>query len=271
MEVSYHITELCNLNCNSCWHFIPISTIKDHYTFDKIMYEMDLLSKHENIINRFNIMGGEPLIHPDIIPIIYYVRKSLPNTKIGISTNGVNHAIFENKRFIEALKHNNIEIRITQYPYNDKTSVDNYYRIYEILNENNIKYEIVSIIDKNYKFLIQPFRKNITNDINLNKWCKTFHYCTMYRDNKLWICHVAAYVDFIQRRFPDADWIKSDENSFIDISKECTDEEILNSMSKLALVCEHCVELHRGWNSNDPSEITNWKPSTCSKDEWIRE
>lgn len=270
MEVDYHITEICNLNCVGCFHYIPISNIKKHYNIEKIKYELKLLARHSKIVHNLVLMGGEPTIHPDIVPILYYAREIFPNTTLTLATNAAYSAIFDEKSFIRAIKYNNIIVRITQYPFS-KNSTEIYKNVYDKLNNANIQIETVSVVDSNYHFLKQSFHKNLINDITENKHCKTFHYCTTLKDTKLYICNFAAYIDSLTDKFTDVDWIETDNTEYVDLTENYTDDEILNRMSKLSLVCTHCVELNRGWSSNNPEEITTWYQSEQKKEEWIKE
>lgn len=270
MEIDYHITEICNLNCVGCFHYIPISNIKKHYNIEKIKYELKLLAKHAKIVDNLVLMGGEPTLHPDVVPILYYAREIFPNTKLTIATNGAYFSIFDEKSFIRAIQYNNIVVRITQYPFSENAQ-NIYEQIYEKLHTFNIETETVSVVDTNYHFLKQSFHKNLINDITQSKYCKTFHYCTTLKDAKLFVCNFAAYIDSLTDKFPEIDWIKTDSNSYVDLTENYTDEQILERMSKLSLVCTHCVELNRGWSSNNPGEITTWHISEQKKEECIKE
>lgn len=270
MEISYHITEICNLNCVSCLHFIPISNNKKHRNLEVIKHELDLLSKHKNIVNIFNIMGGEPTLHPQINEILFYARKVFPQTKIGLATNGVNTKIFYNIDFLNAIKNNNIIVRMTEYNYTENAR-NNYDKIYTVLDANNIQYEGNGSLEMHKKFLKQPFSKELHNNITNDWMCKSFHYCTMLKDNKLYVCHFAAYIDSLLDKFPEIDWIKIDENAYVDLEQNVTDDYIANKLCKKSIICEHCVDLNRWWFTDNPEDYTEWKHSELKKEEWIKE
>ena len=272
MEVSIHITEQCNLNCKSCFHMIPITNEPYHwYIGSYIRPQLLLLSRHKNIVDSLVLMGGEPTLHPYFISILYITREIFPDIPIYLATNGSVVGVFENNALIKALIYNNILVRVTEYPYSDKAK-ENYEKLYNIFKTNKVQYEINAKIDENYHFLIQPFRKEINNDITKRTYCKTHHYCTMLKDDKLWVCHLAAYVSSLKSKFPELDWINVDDGAWVDLKDDnLTDEMILEKMSSLSTICTHCVELHRSWSSDDPHEITNWARSEGRKEEWVRE
>ena len=78
----------CNLNCKCCNHFSPIATpfflkLED---FEKDMARIAVLT--EGNIGRIWLIGGEPLLHPDIVAFLYSARKFFPDTHITLDTNG---------------------------------------------------------------------------------------------------------------------------------------------------------------------------------------
>ena len=84
-ELSYlelHLTDHCNLNCKGCGHFSPLAS--PHYA-DFQQYEEDLrrLRQLFRNIRRIRLMGGEPLLRPEVL------RKGMEIFKENtITTNG---------------------------------------------------------------------------------------------------------------------------------------------------------------------------------------
>lgn len=77
------VTDKCNTYCRGCYR---INGMQGHKTLEQIKDEITLLKKWRNCDN-ISIAGGEPLIHPDIIEIIAYI-KSLKMKPL-ILTNGI--------------------------------------------------------------------------------------------------------------------------------------------------------------------------------------
>ncbi len=267
MTVSVHVTECCNLNCASCFHMIPLSDGINYYIENYIRPQLQLLAKHENIVDELVIMGGEPTTHPDIISILYVFREHFPNTKITLATNGTLLSVFNNIFFIKALQRTDINVSLTEYPFVPNYEY-HYKLIHDILDQNNIKYTY-NFTDK---FLVQPFHKELHNNIHDAVWCKAFHYCTMLKDDKLYKCHLCAYVDFLLNRFPEIDWIKPSSDDYVDLNDDSlSDDAILNKLAQLSPICEHCIELNRDWFTDNPDEMKSWTRSKLNKNEWIKE
>ena len=72
----YEIVHHCNLNCRGCDQCAPIA---DEEYVDLKQFENDLIKikNHFHKIYSFAIMGGEPLLHPELNKILKIARKTL--------------------------------------------------------------------------------------------------------------------------------------------------------------------------------------------------
>lgn len=95
-EVTIFVTNKCNLKCKSCFLY-GVSNDNGTYDFDKSKDHLNY-SDFVNIVDQvtkiskgctFFIMGGEPLLHKDIIRMIQYIKSKSPNSFIDINTNGI--------------------------------------------------------------------------------------------------------------------------------------------------------------------------------------
>ena len=82
-----NLVEHCNLNCKYCDHFAPLAEEKytDIKSLEKDLKRMSSLLN----INSVGLMGGEPLLHPNLVEILKMSRAVLKNTKLTIFTNGI--------------------------------------------------------------------------------------------------------------------------------------------------------------------------------------
>lgn len=77
----------CNLRCTACDHAAPLlpeSFVSPHLLKD----DLEILSQHLRA-GEFRIVGGEPLLHPDLGGLIEVVRRSNISSRITLVTNGV--------------------------------------------------------------------------------------------------------------------------------------------------------------------------------------
>ena len=86
-EVS--LCEHCNLNCQSCNHFSPLAEKKyiDVNELDKDLCRLVELFGED--IGRVVLMGGEPLLHPNLEAVMQVFRKHIKKSTIYFISNGL--------------------------------------------------------------------------------------------------------------------------------------------------------------------------------------
>lgn len=68
------VTEHCNLNCKSCGSFAPLAD-EEYIDIDELDRDLRRLSElSDGEVHHINILGGEPLLHPEIARIVEMVR-----------------------------------------------------------------------------------------------------------------------------------------------------------------------------------------------------
>ncbi len=82
-----NVVNHCNLSCRGCAHASP-TIKKDVMDIQKLEEDLTLLSTFFRS-KKLTILGGEPLLHPDLETIIKKARKTNIAEKIQIVTNGV--------------------------------------------------------------------------------------------------------------------------------------------------------------------------------------
>lgn len=64
------ITDICNIHCEGCYR----QTLTGHKPLDQVKEELRFFKRWRNPDN-VSIAGGEPLIHPDILDIVAYIKE----------------------------------------------------------------------------------------------------------------------------------------------------------------------------------------------------
>ncbi|WP_145949539.1 radical SAM protein [Paenibacillus sp. Y412MC10] len=82
-----NIVHQCNLSCRGCSHLSPVAD-KMFISPDIVYRDLSLLSKYYTAKN-VRLLGGEPLLHRDLLQVIDAVRASTITNCIRILTNGV--------------------------------------------------------------------------------------------------------------------------------------------------------------------------------------
>ena len=185
-----HITDHCNIDCMGCAHY---STLAPKFFLDIETFENDVteLTKKFNY-KMMNILGGEPLLHPEIEKFFYSARRICPNMQINLFTNGILLPTKKDK-FWDALRENDIQLVISRYPVN-KDKIDKYLNL---IKEKKCKLYFI------YDGMTFYLRKKRIADSDKNV---TFEYCDakishqLYK-GMLYPCQPIAYGRFYNAYF----------------------------------------------------------------------
>lgn len=251
----YDIISTCNLNCEGCTHYAPIGDNEDVLSIEKADIELKLLS---NIIsdhcNTINIMGGEPLLNPNIIEILSLTRKYFPKTEIQIVTNGILLADME-PDFWQACNELSVGIALTVYPI--KIRLD---KITSCANEYKVPYSLYRNGKYFYHFLLDEFGKQDINDSYIKCNLKNF---PLYHDGKLYPCTIAGCV-YKLNNYYNVNFEVS-ENDCLCIDAETTLEDVYEFLGKPVSFCKYCMVSQ--WY--DDNNRFKWTESKKDKHEWI--
>lgn len=243
-----HLTDHCNLNCRACNHFCPIS---EEIYWDVNQFETNLkILESKFSIQKLRLLGGEPLLHPEIIKFITISRTTLPNTDIRIVSNG---ALIKSMKsdFWEACKKYNITIDISKYPPLN----ENFDNITKCVTDNHCKVGFINPISKFWISLNQDGSSNAK---------ETFENCTAFRDcvtlykNKIYKCPIGAYIYKYNKYYNE----QIAEENGIDIENHSA-EEILNYLNTPMPTCSFCEMPSEKW------QLCDWAVSKKEKEEWF--
>ncbi len=248
----------CNLKCKNCSAFAPIA--KEGY-LDARRYESDLRTLYkiigDNII-QIHLLGGEPLLHPQVKEIAKVTREVFKEARIDITTNGLLVKKMPNE-FWETMLEYNISLKYTRYPigldYDEliKFVEDKGIFIFSASGKNEIK-----------SFRKIPLSLRGTNNINQSFLACPYSHCTQLSDGKLFNCPMAAY-SFILNEQMEKEGLKGrfklNKKDYIDIREGTTKDEIFDFIGRPIPFCRHCNTLKI---QNEP-----WSYSSKKASEWL--
>lgn len=135
--VEFYITNVCDLNCTDCNRF-------NNYAFKGHRFWDDVKEKYNNwstmlSIGTIGIIGGEPLLNPDLFKWIDGIVKLWPESSIIIVTNGtrLNHTP---NLYKEILKYKG-KVKLEVSHHNSETW-DNAFKNLELFLEKDAKKEV---------------------------------------------------------------------------------------------------------------------------------
>lgn len=256
LRFEVHITDHCNLNCKGCYHFSPLSedvflTIEEYETDIK-----QLAKLCDGKASSISILGGEPLLHEQIIDFFQISRSYFKDCRIKLLTNGI---LLEHmgENFWEACVEYNISIFCTKYP----VLVD-YNYIEKKASEYQLNIFYHNDIGVGEKTLIKyPFDLSGSQPIQWNyEHCTRSNRCLTLKHGKLFTCPMAAHAHIAKSYF-NLD-IELSELDSIDIYHVKNYEEIAVFFTKPIPFCKYC-------NLKIRPEQLEWAVSKKNKCEWF--
>ncbi len=261
LRFEVHIVEHCNLNCKQCSHFSPLA--EESY-IDLGEYERDMRRLSDLFDGRMStvqLLGGEPLLHPEINEIMRITRETFPIGRIRVVTNGILLPSMSDE-FWEKCREYQVEISVSPYPINfDYKKWGNI-----IEKEKGVSYT-PEAFERGRMFKLYPIRtqrepgndnarRNYFNCVSANSNCIALNSGRMYT------CCTAANISHLKKHF-NLDLPGSELNG-VDIYAVKDGAELLEKLAKPVPLCEYCDVVNVGkYISSD------WGVSKKDRYEWL--
>ncbi len=248
-NLGYFCTPLvwhCNLNCRYCDHFSPISE-KKFFNINQLKKDFKEIKKHFNI-QSIGLMGGEPLLHPDISDILKMTRKIFPDTYLMLFTNGI-LLNKQDENFWNVCAENKIIVRITRYPINI-----NEQSVLQKAFNHKVRIEWEGVQNSKYKTM-----HKIALDIEGKQNAKIMYndcwhrkICCYFEDGKFYRCPTSGNISHFNKYFKKN--LELTVNDYLDIYKIKNKEQINKFFSSYADFCRYC-NIHEE-KGNLPFEVS---------------
>ena len=256
-KIDVHITDHCNLNCRGCTHFSPLA---EPFYLNLDNFKADIMrvsALTQAKLGFLFLLGGEPLLHPDLDKFFPIARKAFPNdTRIVIITNAILLPQAPDS-FWEACRDNRVEIWISDY----KLKID-----YKSINEKAKSYGVFcgytsTATDEEGKKTWGFWKLDLEGK---QYWVDSFSHCAVkncvtLKKGKLYTCPTLAHIEHFNKFFKVN--LEVTPYDYVDIYKIDSHEAILKSMVKPVPFCRHCKT----------REYTScyWEPTKKDINEWI--
>lgn len=253
-HLEIQVAEHCNLNCASCTHFSPLAEPK---FIDKDFFYEQLVAANaifKGNCKSLKIMGGEPLLHPEIEHLLSLARKAMPNIKLTLQTNGILLTSLADS-FWETCHENNILIRVTRYPVKlDTDQIDIKARQFAVelkYHPSNSSIKSFNLYPMNLKG-DQPPQENYEN-------CKMKMRYVLIKDGRLYPCPIAGNAEHFNNAFDNQ--LSCNENDSIPLCDIENFVEYEEFARKAIPFCKYCMPTQYrrdvGW-SHSKKSITEW-------------
>jgi organic radical activating enzyme len=217
-QVALFVTHRCTLKCKLCGNYSPYYIPPPHFSYDYLSKTIRGIFDIFDEIEKFNINGGEPLLHPQLPEIVDFL--SLFINKINILEITTNGTIIPSDRLLKNLTFSNkVDILVDNYGPELSTNVN---RIDEAFNNFNIRHRIrtyyganahcggwVNLLDLTKKHDTDKDIENIFSKCYINSKLR----CMPVIDGKAYVCPT-------YKRCKDLDLISDNPDEYIDILSE---------------------------------------------------
>jgi MoaA/NifB/PqqE/SkfB family radical SAM enzyme len=182
-----------------------------------------------------HLLGGEPLLHPDVEKFFPIARAAFPRSRIMLISNGV-LLDKQGDKFWDAMHESRIELSLTVYPGMEQ-------RFKEALAEGERRNVTVSSYnDANVIKTLDHYPLDLEGRqdpvSNFGK-CDQAGRCINLRNGRMYPCVSAAYVSFFNAYFNQS--LPITEKDYIDIYKAESAGEISEFLSRPIPFCRFCA------------------------------
>ncbi len=251
----FHLVEHCNLNCIGCTHFSPLAE-PEFLSVEEFERDIKRLSELTHKTARFiHLLGGEPLLHPDVNAFLRIARSYFPDTKIAVVSNGLLVPQMPTA-FWETCREQNIVLAVTEYPIHfDYAAVRkkaaNEQVLFESFSGDAERYEMwkLSIDETGSGRPIDHFMK-----------CQRSNACIFCSHGRIYPCPTMASIRHFNRFFHTN--LELTEWDSLDIHQATDVNEILQFLSHPVPFCRYCKVDKRSYG-------LLWAKSKCEKSEWV--
>jgi len=245
-----HITDHCNLNCKGCAHFSNLCppTFAD---IDEFTADMNSMAGLFSDVRQIYLLGGEPLLHPQLTEFVYAARAAFPRTRIYLMTNGL-LVTRMGPEFWESLAKTHTVLLADSYPIN--LPVD---EIDRLGRENGVEVEWTIPREEFFKIPIDPAGGH-DRQSSFNR-CQGFNNCPIIRNGRIYPCAYTAFADVFRERF-DVDGLEVSQADSISIRGDVDGEAVIDFLRRPVPWCGNC--------DMDRREFYTWGRSSRDIGEW---
>lgn len=254
LQLETHLVEHCDLNCQMCTHFSPLA--RPQFTqLESFSRDMSRLRElFCDAVSYIMLLGGEPLLHPEVAEFLAVTRNHFPSTEVILYTNGLKLPQMK-ADFWESCKTNHITIVLTRYPI----SAD-YDRIDELLAKHGVTYQYCNTPGRSKKSSYFPLDLRGAQDPRQSfLTCDMANRCIFLRDGRLYTCVLIPNIQHFNAYFHQN--LEVSPFDSIDIYQAASGTEIMRFLASPPPFCRYCDVSRR-------TVLCEWTRSNRDIKEW---
>ena len=255
-HLDYHVVDHCNLNCVCCSTYSPIAKER----FADISQFGDDLRLLKSIVGdsvlRLHLLGGEPLLHPEIEGFLVVAREIFSSARIDVTSNGVLVSKMPDS-FWEVMKQCDIDLKYTRYPIN----LDYGAMVKRARERGVLAY---SAGDEIRCFRRIPLNPRGTSNVHQTYLRCPYIDCPQLREGRLYRCPTSAYSDILNDAMAASEHIarfKLNAADYLELHESLSAQDVFGFLSRPIPFCQYCdmgkVDNAVPWGHSS-REITEW-------------
>lgn len=233
LSLEMHVVDYCNLNCAGCVHFSPCFP-KENPEFDVRIKDLEMMRRLFPRIIQLSLLGGEPLLSPDLLRYIEKSRELFPNAYIQLITNGLLLPKMTSD-FFTLVREAHITIVISEYKPTSKILS----AITDRLAREKTEYTVRGLQNKSVFNRSLSIRKDSVHE----KYCLS-NGCTAISDGYIARCPTLLYINrfntFFKENLPSEGIYK--------IADFHNGKELKKRMEEKVPLCQYCVRDEMPWH-----------------------
>jgi MoaA/NifB/PqqE/SkfB family radical SAM enzyme len=200
-------------------------------------------------IRTIKLLGGEPLLHPDVLTFARHAREAFPRASVVLLTNGLLVPKLSDD-FWGAAMALRLELEMSVYP----VAIE-----YERIERTAARHGVRMRTSRRQTFCRIPLHEAADNDERRAfRDCRKWMNCPVLRDGRVYPCPRIPYVELLERQFGIKVPVADDDS--IDIRGAADGYEVARFVRRPVLWCRHC----------HPRRVESypWAPSRRQPEEW---
>ena len=251
----------CNLNCACCCHFSPIAE-PSFLSLEEYRGELEQLARIEGAATYFGaicLMGGEPLLNPELPSFILLTHEILPETQVRVVTNGKLLASMPDA-FWDAMRSAGADMLMTPYPI----GID-YGALLELATSKGIDAVVGGGLSPDEESDSEYFLRVPLDETGSQNRRSAFVECPLagstmqLLNGRIYPCNRGALFDTVNKRFGTS--FAHEEGDWLELGSIRNAEEIDTFRRTARPMCRYCASSF--------AERIEWHPSTFERDEWL--
>lgn len=247
--IETHVTDHCNLNCRGCGHFSPLCEPR-FAAVERVAADLAALARLVDSVGRVHLVGGEPLLHPDVLSFCRVAREAFGDAPISLVTNGL-LAPRTKRAFWQGLAENDVRLDNTRYP----VALDLARPVSSAL-AHGVQLKITDRRDTFFRVPLDPLGRS--DPAYSFARCRRLFSCPNLSDGRLYPCPVVPYSSAAMRAFGFEAPVG--EADFVDLA-DTTAVHVVDFLAHPIPWCRHCDFSRFEW--------VPWARSQRSREEWL--